>query len=138
MGYRIEQAGYEHRGYKLGEEVNLIGRDSTGIIVLFDLNDDTQFVVIKFEGSSYPNIPLPISTTNYRIILDGQLNCENWEWFTETEIEKIITTDEENPPKQISPIHVADILEDTLQMKWYDEADEIRETINECIKSLRA
>ena len=113
MACRIEQEGFEYRGWKLGEEVKLIGEDTfgkIGKIVLFDLKDEYLFMAIEYEGVFDVDCPL---SNNYefqsRVVLEGYEDCTNWNWFRKENVEKIT---EETPSPQISPIHAKEITED--------------------------
>jgi len=133
MEYRIEQEGYEFNGVKLGSK-HLYGNEEV-IVIGFDEYDDCDFIAINYDDNYTPSI---IKKSSFVTVILNGYSDSIYEWVSKSELKLIEeSVDEENLPQSISPIHVADILEDVLQMKWYDEADEIREILNECIKSLR-
>ena len=143
MGYRIEQEGFEFQGVRLGQKCKDF-KNEDAIVIGFDMEEDETSSFIMISNNSNSGSIVASKSSCVDVILSGyELTQYNWGGLKDIDMsdkmdEMLNAIDELNPPKQISPIHVADILEDTLQMAWYDQADEIREILNECIKSLRA
>lgn len=129
MGYIIEKEGYEYRGVKLGQKCIYFGDEST--VIGFDENDDGSFIAIRMDN--YDGIHESECAT---IVLKGHEKY-GYDWMCLDDIE--LLPYEEILSQQISPIHVADVLEDVLKMDMTDpdEAFDIRCIITECIKSLR-
>lgn len=133
MGYRIEQEGFEFRGVKLGQKCIVDGEET--IIIGFDKDDDYRFILVKDNGDYGSRVD---SSDCITTLLEGHEDSL-YEWRNLDDIELIESSiDEENLPQSISPIHVADILEDVLKMDMYEEPDTIAQIIRDCITSLRA
>ena len=103
-----------------GEKFTIIG---------FDANDNSNFIAINYVKFNYS-----ISESEYvNFILEG---CENsaFSWIYLGKIKLLpYTAYEENPPQQISLVHIADVLEDIIHE---DETIDV-EKIKLVIKSLR-
>jgi len=96
MSYKIEQLGYEYRGYKLGQMTD------KGMIIGFDTrcNDNCSFIAIKYDKSLYN-----LEDSQYaNVILEGQ-NCSKHQWWSAYEIE--ILEESQSQPNPIQLIRKA-------------------------------
>jgi hypothetical protein len=136
MSYRVEQEGFEYRGYKLGQNVVYEGKQVK--IIGFDEEDDDLFIAVN---CMYQTVKIGESLAT--VILQG-MELSSYDWAMGGEITNIsvgeINNDEENLPPSISPIHVPDILTDILNMDWTSTDDllEIHVMIQRCIDSLNS
>jgi len=137
MGYRIEQEGFEFQGVRLGQKCLLDDEEVTVIGFDEDEGITERFIVVKAQGC---NGDMIISQSRVvTVILNKYEDCY-YDWVSLHEIEFInLIVDELNPPKQISPIHVADILEDAADNWIKDESNcaDSYNIINRCIEALR-
>jgi len=137
MGYRIEQEGFEFQGVKLGQKC--IMDDEETIVIGFDEDEynHERFIVVKSKGKVGD---MKLSQSGVVTVILNKCGSYYYDWVSLSEIELIEPlTDEENPPYAISPIHVADILEDIIKMDMSDPevATDIVCIIVDCIRSLR-
>lgn len=135
MAYRIEQNGYEFKGVKLGSKCIVDGEETMVIGFDEDDGDDPSFIAVISQVRD----DLKLLQSGAVTVILEKYGDYYYDWVAPHEI-KLIEDDEVNLTQSISQIHVADILEDVLQMDMTDpdEAYDIRCILNECIKSLRA
>jgi len=143
MEYRIEQYGFEFQGVRLGQKCKDF-KNEDAIVIGFDMEEDETSSFIMISNNSNSGSIVASKSSCVDVILSGyELTQYDWGGLKDIDMsdkmdEMLNTIDELNPPKQISPIHVADILEDVLKMDMYEEPNTITQIIRECIKSLRA
>ena len=134
MNYKIEQEGFELRGVKLGQKCFFNGSET--FVIGFDVDQTEDFIAIKDSS----DVGYPFSTTVFNcVILSGYENSD-YDWVSKDEITLLpFIPSDDSLPTEISHVHVADILEDLLEMDMDNEDEQfnIRCIINECIKSLR-
>lgn len=130
---RVENEGYEYRGYELGEKVMYTQHSfppEVRTVIGFDECEEDVFIMLSGDNSEACDY---VISHNLVVLQDTY----DFEWAHVDEVKKL---DSETLPQSISPVHAIDILEDEINQINYRHGipEPHLQRILECIEIIKS